>query len=286
MIGQPVLERLVELACLAPSVHNTQPWMWHTGRGRVRLYADRTRLLPDDDLRGRNLVMSCGAALDHFRYAARALSLDTEVTRLPEGPRSDLLAEISLLRSEPSPSAAEDIAALRARCTDRRRFTSWPVPAAALEGLAEEARARGAVALPVTDVGTRIRLELLTKQGHLVSAVPAFPRPDIPTVAETRAVVESSDGAIVIGAEVDEPAAWLQSGEALSSMWLRATREGLSVVPLSLPADVDAVRTTLRHDETHGAVVPHVLVRIGWQAIGRSQLPRTPRRPLAEVLAR
>ena len=35
--------------------------------------------------------------------------------------------------------------------------------------------------------------------------------------------------------------------------------------------------------DLHGSD-PHLLVRIGWQAIGRSQLPRTPRRQVDEVL--
>jgi hypothetical protein len=29
---------------------------------------------------------------------------------------------------------------------------------------------------------------------------------------------------------------------------------------------------------------PLVVIRVGWQAISRSQLPPTPRRPVAEVL--
>lgn len=314
MIGRPVLKRLVELACQAPSVHNTQPWSWDARRDKVRLYADRSRLLSEEDPSGRNMVMSCGAALDHFRVAAGALGIRTSVVRYPRGPGEDLLAEITLRSGAPSPTAAEDIALLRARCTDRRRFTSWPVPEVALEGLAEEARARGAVAFSVTDVGTRFRLELLTQRAHLARAldpaavteqrrwvgrqgtdgVPVAVLPADPglvsarfapgAVTETRALVESSDGVIVIGGPTDSPLRWLSSGEALSALWLRATREGLSVVPLSLPIEVEPVRAALETRVLGGAVAPHLLVRIGWQAIGRSELPRTPRRPLGEVL--
>ena len=313
MISRPVLERLIELACLAPSVHNTQPWVWQAGGRHVRLYADRTRLLPEEDPLGRNLTISCGAALDHFRVAAHALGLASQVVRLPQGPESDLLAEIELVPEAPSPTAAEDIALLRARCTDRRRFTSWPVPRAALDDLARQAAARGARACPITDDAVRFRLEVLARRAQLsraldvaatseqrrwvgrpgpdgipVAVLPADPGPAAArfaggSVAETRAVVESSDGVIAIGAPSDDPDAWLRTGEGLSALWLRATRDGLSVVPLSLPIEIETVRGALQ-DELGGLMTPHLLARIGWQAIGRSELPRTPRRDVTEVL--
>ena len=83
MIPKAVVLRLVELASQAPSVHNTQPWIWRASGDQVRLYPDYSRQLPAEDPAGRNLVISCGAALDHFRYAAHALGWDTTTIRLP-----------------------------------------------------------------------------------------------------------------------------------------------------------------------------------------------------------
>ena len=89
---------------------------------------------------------------------------------------------------------------------------------------------------------------------------------------------------IVLGGDADDPGSWLLTGEALSALWLDATRAGLSVVPLSLPMEIESVRESIRSDVLEGDLQPHLLLRIGWQAIGRSQLPRTPRRPVADVL--
>lgn len=303
------------MACLAPSVHNTQPWTWCLEIDRIRLYADRSRQLPVEDPTGRNLTISCGAALHHLQFAAAALGWDTLVQRVPDPTEPDLFADVRLLRGAPSATAAEDLAVLRRRCTDRRRFTSWPVPEPLLEGLAEEAAEQGAVAEPVVDVAARFRLELLAgraqsvrdvdfvatrEQSHWVdrpgadgvplAVLPAdqgtLPRrsrfgPGI--VEETRAVVESGDGVIAIGG-TDNAEGWLRTGEGLSALWLRGTRVGLSIVPLSLPIEVDGVRGEVRDAVLRGAFSPHLLVRIGWQAIGRSELPRTPRRPLTDVL--
>lgn len=311
-----VARRLVELACLAPSVHNTQPWTWQIDGDHVRLYADPARRLPVEDPLGRNLVISCGAALHQFRFAAEALGWHTLTERLPDPNDSDLLADVQLVRGNPSPTAAEDLEVLRTRCTDRRRFTAWPVPETLLGALADEAAKQGAAAQPVIDVVARFRLELLAGRAQTIrdadlaasreqlawvnrSSHDGIPRSVLPAedpgvprlsrfgtgvVEETRSIVESGDGVIALGGRTDDPLGWLLTGEGLSALWLRATRAGLSVVPLSLPVEVEDVSRELRDIVLAGAFTPHLLVRIGWQAIGRSELPRTPRRLLSEVL--
>ena len=80
------------------------------------------------------------------------------------------------------------------------------------------------------------------------------------------------------------PGSWLRAGESLSALWLRAVRDGLSVVPLSQVVEVAETRDALQHQVLGGLVVPLLLVRVGWQAISRSHLEPTPRRPLDDVL--
>jgi len=96
--------------------------------------------------------------------------------------------------------------------------------------------------------------------------------------------VESGDGLILFVAGVDEPATWLAAGEGLSAMWLAATVKGLSLVPLSQVIEVEETRRALRADVLDGMGHPLILVRIGWQSISRSQIPRTSRRPVSDVL--
>lgn len=74
------------------------------------------------------------------------------------------------------------------------------------------------------------------------------------------------------------------AGETLSALWLRATREGLSVVPLSQVVEVSSTRRSLSHELPEHRSEPQVVLRLGWQEISRSTLPRTPRRPLHDVL--
>ena len=64
---------------------------WSDG---IDLYADESRQLAASDPRGRNLVISCGAALHHLRVAARASGLRPEVVRLPDPADPGLLAQV------------------------------------------------------------------------------------------------------------------------------------------------------------------------------------------------
>lgn len=62
----------VSLATRAPSIHNSQPWRWRLADSSVHLLAGTSRLLPVTDPDGRDLLLSCGAALHHLRVALAA----------------------------------------------------------------------------------------------------------------------------------------------------------------------------------------------------------------------
>ncbi|GAW50887.1 MULTISPECIES: Acg family FMN-binding oxidoreductase [unclassified Nocardioides] len=316
--GPATLRRIVELACRAPSVHNTQPWLWRVTGSRLDLYADPTRQLVVADRDGRNLTISCGAALHHAQVAAGALGLQAYVRRLPVAGNPRHLASLELTPRRRSSHAEAELRALERRSTDRRRFTAWPMTEERLTALAGSASTWAVHVTPVTDVATRVRLELLVSRAMALqdadprltaeqqrwidhSPVDGIPssavrsgcgrrlrasRFDHPVPAEPEEPMQSTDGVLLLSTDADDPAAWLRTGEALSALWLRATTEGLSVVPLSQVVEVAETRSVLHHDLLGGRVVPQALLRIGWQEIGRSEFPRTPRRPVDDVILR
>jgi hypothetical protein len=313
-----VVERLVSLACLAPSVHNTQPWLWRYDGEALELHADLRRRLPAEDPRGRNLTISCGAALHHLQFAARALGWQCTVERLPDGFPETVLARVSVSRLAHHAVARGDIDLLRTRCTDRRRFTAWPVPADRLADLCERATLWGARAEAVTSDAARFRLELLANRAisflevegrRLVEqerwidrdgpdGIPLELLPDDPdpllarsrfrpgVLEDTRMVIHSGERVLALGGEGDDVASWLRTGEATSDLWLEATRAGMSVIPMSQPIEVESTRHEIATTVLAARFEPHLLLRVGWQAIGRRGLPRTPRRALADVLQR
>jgi len=123
------LRALLEYAILAPSSHNSQPWLFALGAEHIDLHADRARALPVVDPDDRELVMSCGAALFHLRAAARRFGFAPDVTTFPRPDEPDLLAR---LRLGPRRAASlEDIAlfdAMPRRHTSRHVFAEAPLP--------------------------------------------------------------------------------------------------------------------------------------------------------------
>lgn len=305
------------MACAAPSVHNSQPWGWRVRGETLELHRDAGRLLHLEDIDGRDQVISCGAALHHAEVAARALCWTTEVERLPEGPHSSLLGVVHLTGRGQGATDEAGLDLLRSRRTDRRRFTSWPVPSHRLERLAGLARDRGARAQVVEGQFERFRLWLLVERARemctvdrraaaeqrsgahspqdLVAAggaqAASVPRPRRSgttgpgtRVPERGEDLRRADGVVVLGGAAYDASGWLRTGEALSSLWLDAWGADLSIVPLSQPIEVAQTRAAIRDEVLTGAFWPHLVVRVGWQALGRDRLLPTPRRPLGDVL--
>ncbi len=314
---QRVARRIVELASRAPSVHNTQPWRWQYHDGKLELHTDVSRQLDTADPDGRNLVISCGAALQHAQAAADALRWRATVERFPDGTEGTLLARLTFSPRTTPRNAQVTLDAIEQRYTDRRRFTSWPVPGEVLGHLASVATEWGSHGVALIDVTDRFRVELLVSRalerqssnralaGEQAKWIDHGPTDGIPSsvlptadqlqlrrpnrfsvglVEDSNQDVEGNDGLILLCDGADEPASWLRAGEGLSALWLAATTTGLSVVPLSSVVECEETRVALQHEVLGGLAKPLILVRVGWQAISRGELERTVRRPVDDVL--
>jgi hypothetical protein len=66
---------VVGAAVHAPSVHNTQPWWFGHAGQEISVHADTERRLRVADPHGREMMISCGAALFNIRVALRYLGL-------------------------------------------------------------------------------------------------------------------------------------------------------------------------------------------------------------------
>ena len=164
----PPVDEILELACRAPSIHNTQPWTWRVRGPRIDLFADFRRQLVYADPARRDLLVSCGAALHHLQVASAGLGWAARVRRCPDGGDERHLASVQLRPARPHAEALAQLEALTTRRTDRRRLTSWPVPAERLQALAATGSGWGAQVLPVLDAAVRGRLDSLTVQADRV----------------------------------------------------------------------------------------------------------------------
>ena len=139
------LRFLLQYAILAPSGHNSQPWLFHAAGDTIEVYADRTRALPVADPEDRELVMSCGTALFHLRLAVRQFGYRVLFEVLPKPHDPDLLARVQLGEPlPPQPDESRLFHAIPRRRTSRMRFEERPVPEALLVDLQTAVRVEGA----------------------------------------------------------------------------------------------------------------------------------------------
>jgi nitroreductase len=138
------VDYLIATAARAPSVHNTQPWRFRVTAYALELYSDPARKLRVDPL-GREMVISCGAALFGLRLAIRSLGFMPLVEIVPTGAPRGLLARISLGAPRPMDSSERQmLAAVPHRHTHRGPFSAEPMPTGLLARLVQDAGAEGA----------------------------------------------------------------------------------------------------------------------------------------------
>jgi nitroreductase len=170
---------MLATASRAPSVHNTQPWRFAVGPHAIDLYADPGRKL-GQDRDGREMLISCGAALFGLRLAVRGLGYLPAVTLFSEQSKPWLLARVTLGPRAPVTEAERRmLAALPHRHTHRGPFDPGPVPAGLLPGLQHGALAEGATLALVETPGRYGKLADLAAEAARMQAHSAGARAEI-----------------------------------------------------------------------------------------------------------
>ncbi|NUR09577.1 MAG: NAD(P)H nitroreductase, partial [Nocardioidaceae bacterium] len=200
--------------------------------------------------------------------------------------------------------------------------TSWPVPVDRLNALAMAGTQGGAQVLPVVDERARTLLGSLTRRADELQrrnaeyraeiarwttywgneGVPAGHIPREASRAATDVLTRRFDGGVLddpaledeppgdglllVCTSSDDPLSRVRAGETMSAVWLRATSDDLAVVPLSQALEVDETREALQTEVLDDLAQAQIVLRVGWQPLGRADLPATPRRDLADVRTR
>jgi hypothetical protein len=141
------IEFAVAAAVHAPSVHNTQPWRFGPGERAIDVYADASRRLRVADPNGRELMISCGAAVFTLRVALRYLGWLPRARLFPDSSRPALVARV---RWDEDRIAADSYeremyAAVTTRHTHRGGFGPAPLAAGMISALRTEAAREGAM---------------------------------------------------------------------------------------------------------------------------------------------
>lgn len=301
-------------ALTAPSVFNTQPWIWRTSKDSLQLFADEHRRLATDP-ESRQLLISCGCALHHACVALAAAGLMPVVQRRHTDKPGGPLAVVTVEEYLPHGKQVNLYRAMGRRRTDRRAFTAEPVSSAAVSTLVAAAEQQGAHLQPLardhvatlSEVAADAAARQLTDPAYQEELLRWTNRPPeagdgIPAVtavtASTRRVPvrdftyfsagfsagpEHDVGAVyaLLFTDGDTPTDRLRAGEALSAVLLTATAAGLGTAPISDVIEFPDLRAQISR-LIAGPGQPQIMVRVGHPPPGRPA--QSPRRPAAQML--
>lgn len=314
-LGPEQIERALRAASLAPSVHNTQPWRFRVLRDRIELHPDPDRKLAATDPEGRELRLSCGAALYNLRLSLQSAGVRPLVTMLPGQDAPGALAVVrrgGTLEIDDEQRTLLD--AVPRRRTNRRPFLDGVIDSRQRHALVRAAELERSWLHIVTTPQERARLKRFVQQAHEIqlgdesvqAEIAAFTghRPGAtdgvpPASAGVRPETqdewvfrdfqgperhtgkdyESDPLVVVLCSFYDGPLSDLQAGQAMQRVLLTATTHGLSASFMSQPVEVKRVRDDLRR-ALGGVLVPQTVLRMGFS----TPVPATPRRSVAELM--
>jgi nitroreductase len=317
-VDPEVISDAIWLACRAPSLYNSQPWHWVVDAAGIELFAEPERAPARTDTSGREVLIACGAVLDHFRVAMAVAGWMTYVETFPNPNNLDHVATIGCDPMDFVTDGHRQRAdAILRRRADRLPFAAPPQWDAVVERFAE-------------DQTRDVRIDAIPRQAHRqladasamtvsarlydssyhaellgwttdVAVAEGIPASSLLTAAESERVdigrrfptvrhedrrgeiAEDRAEVVLLSTYDDTRHSVLRCGEVLSAVLLDATMAGLATCPLTHITEVPASREILAELIGHRGH-PQVLVRVGVAPGADDIEPPTPRRPLADVL--
>lgn len=319
VLDMEVVKRAVQLACRAPSVHNSQPWRWVAEGAGLHLFVDRCRWVHSADRSGREAIISCGAVLDHLRIAMVAAGWQAHIERFPNPNNRDHLASLEFSPLEfVTDAQRKRTEAILQRRTDRLpldRPTYWasfePVlrssvdeSVAMLDVLSDDVRPQLVEASQLTealrrdDASYHAELDWWTSPFTLSEGVPPDAlasdseqqRVDVARDFPSRShldrrvdVAVDWSKVLVMSTAEDTRTDVLRCGEALSTVLLECTMAGMATCTLTHLIELRDSRDIVR-ELIGGRREPQLLIRVGIAPPMEDLPAATPRRPLDDVL--
>ncbi len=311
---------LLAAAARAPSILNSQPWQFRVTPTTIELYADPERRL-GSDLAGREMIISCGAALYGLRLAIRAIGYQPVVRLLPDPMQAQLLASVRLGELAP-PTVAERrmIDAMPHRHTHRDAYVRQPLPPGLLIGLQHDAVAEHAALALVGRPAQFTQLASLVARaaatlnadprsradvGRWVQPPGSHARDGIPASvlaagaaphpgwlaqrdlangqhASSRELSRTPPAATaILVTDADNRLAWIRAGQALHRVLVHAATQWVFAALYSQPLESPAARAMIK-SSLRLQGAPQLILQLG---VARTTRP-TPRKAPHKVSAR
>lgn len=312
---------LIRYATLAPNGHNTQPWRFRLSGKRIDILPDFARRTPVVDPDDHHIFVSLGAAAENLSLASAArgrpgevrfdasdggaVTFDFESGPVARSPLFDAIPKRQSTRTDYDGRAvgAADLAMLAKAAAvpgvDLVLLTDRPRIERICDLVVAGNSAQMADAAFVRELKSWLRFNphqaLRTGDGlySVASGNPALPdwlgphAFDLFSTAKSendayaRQIRSSAGIAVFVGAGAS-PAQWVAVGQACQRFALQATALGLKQAFINQPVEVASLRPELAALVGLPGRRPDIVMRFGY---GR-ELPWSPRRPIAAVIAR
>lgn len=316
-----VLKTVAAAARLAPSAHNTQPWLFALRENALDVYVAWSRHLSVSDPTGRELYVSLGCALTNAQAAAAQAGVGATVMLYPLGEGKEApVARVGFGHGLADPHWASIAGAIRARRTDRAFYDGRPLTDSEREALPS---ARLPSVVFIDDHSLMSQIAQLTEQAtfstlsradfkeelsHWVrhnwtkqsDGMPGYAM-GLPAVLslfapvmvkmapihkqeapKTRRQIESASAVAVIVTPEDNPRAWLTAGQVLEQLWLEATAAGLAATPMAAAIEAQGDIRYRLQQAIRTTQHPQAILRVGHSP--RRSLRPTPRRSTSACL--
>lgn len=316
-----LLKEIIPSMILAPSAHNTQPWLFSIREDAIEVYVDWSRHLRISDPSHRQLYSSLGCAVQNGLVAAAHHGLHGRPETFPDGEGSKKPAiRLTFSAGQPDASLGTLFEAIASRRTDRSLYDGKPLTADEKKALTtldsehmvviEDTNAIKQIA-SLTEEGTTTTLSRADFKGELsqwvrnswthkpdgmpgyAMGIPALISLMIPIMVKVapihkqegpkaRQQIASASLIVVITSKSDQPADCIGVGQALQKLWLEATLAGLAAAPHASAVEASAnIRERLQR-AIGTSNLPQAVLRIGHSK--HHNLRATPRRTVADCL--
>lgn len=303
------LKQLIGYAVLAPSAHNTQPWLFRIVDHSIEIFADRSRALAVIDADDKGLLLSCGTCAGVLAEALEATGFEFKRSFLPDPSSPDLIARFRITEEKkPGDTWIQDLNAIRLRRSVRAGFQHKVLPETSRQYLFNRKPESGVQLILWDDL--RIEAEVLAlvteaektlstdkhyqrENTSWINPIRARTHDGIPTDATQLApfdtvwspsgtVSESGERMTFLGAIItqdDRPMDWIKGGSLLADSLLQASKQGISAALTSHLLAGDHIKDQFQSITGCDGYV-QVLFRYGYG----HRSPMTPRRPIHEVM--